>query len=76
MSGMIVKVVLEDRPDGGVRVWSNDVPGLCLSGKDRTRIIAGIEPAIRAILRHKGIEPDSLRIDAILTPAEREADHG
>jgi hypothetical protein len=63
----IVKVIVEDRPDGGVRVWSNDVPGLILSGKDRIRVLGDIEPAVRALLAHKGIHPESLRIDATMS---------
>ena len=69
---MIVKVNIENRDDGGIRVWSDDLPGLILSGKDRTKVIADIEPAVRVLLRHKGKEPDRLRIDAIFISRDGE----
>ena len=68
---MIVNVTIEDREDGGVRVSSQQLPGFNLSGKDRTRVIAAIEPAVRAMLRHKGIEPQHVRIDATFTRPQR-----
>lgn len=46
------KVVLnlERRKDGGVRVWSDDVPGLVLSGRDEAEVVKDIQPALEAIL--------------------------
>jgi hypothetical protein len=38
----IINVSIEDRGDGSVYVWSDDLPGLILSGKLRTRI--GAQP--------------------------------
>lgn len=63
---MIVNITIEDRLDGGVTVSSDELPGLILSGRDRTKIIASIEPAVRALLKHKGHEPTNLRIEATL----------
>jgi len=60
----IIKVNIEYREDGGIRVWSDDLPGLVLSGKNRAGIIADIEPAARAILEHKREDVSNLRIDA------------
>ncbi len=71
---MIVKVNVDDQPDGNVHVSSEDLPGLMLSGRDKTKIIAAIDPAVRALLRHKGIEVANLRIDATfcsVSPPER-----
>jgi hypothetical protein len=65
---MIVSINIEERADG-ICVSSDDLPGLMLSGRDRTKIIAAIEPAVRALLKHKGIEPKSLRIDASVSGA-------
>jgi len=45
---IIVKA--QRREDGGVRVWSDHVPGLVLSGRDPERVLADIEPALKAIL--------------------------
>jgi hypothetical protein len=62
---MIISVTIEDRGDDGIRVFSDDLPGLILAGRNRPGIIAAIEPAAREILKRKGIEPSVLRIDAI-----------
>lgn len=61
-----IKVMIEDRPDGGVRVWSNDLPGLILSGQNRMKILAAIEPAARALLEFNGIEKPDFVINATL----------
>ena len=60
-----IKVTIEDRADGGINVSSDDVPGLILSGRNRTLVIADIGPAIRAILEHKGEDANDLQIDAV-----------
>jgi hypothetical protein len=60
---MIVMAFVERRSDGGVKVWSEDLPGLILSGKDRTKVLAAIDPAVKALLGHKGKMPACLRID-------------
>jgi len=44
-----VLVTLEDRTDGGLRVWSENLPGLILSGRDRARVVAAIAPAIKTL---------------------------
>jgi hypothetical protein len=61
---MIVKVKIEDRGDGGIRVSSDELPGLILSGRNRTKVLVAIEPAVRSLLTAKGESPDYLRIDA------------
>jgi hypothetical protein len=50
----IVTVTLEDRADGGLRVYSEDLPGLILSGPDRESVGEKIAPAIAALFEHKG----------------------
>lgn len=50
----VVTVILEDREDGGLQVYSDDLPGLILSGSDRVRVAGAIIPAIEAIFTHKG----------------------
>jgi hypothetical protein len=42
-------VYFEDREDGGVRVWSDDEPGLILSGRDRYAVGAGVLRALDAL---------------------------
>ena len=46
------KVVLQmqRRKDGGLRVWSKDVPGLVLSHRDPQKVIEDIKPALEMIL--------------------------
>jgi len=66
---MIVKVTIEDRPDGGVSVSSEDLAGLALSGKNRVAILKAIEPAARAILEHNGQDSSNIRIDATFVSA-------
>jgi hypothetical protein len=49
---MKVVVRLESRADGGLRAWSDDVPGLVLSGHDAEKVYADIGPALETILSH------------------------
>lgn len=71
---MSITVFIKGRPDGGVHVWSDDLPGLVLSGRERTKVIAAIEPAAIAILKHKGVDISGLLlIDAVfVSPQDRE----
>jgi|GEM_PF-4715513 len=45
-----IVVNVEVREDGGLRVWSADVPGLVLSNKNPEKVISDIKPALEAIL--------------------------
>jgi len=56
----IVEVTIEDRPEGGINVWSDSLPGLILSGSDRKRVANMVVPAIRALLEHLGISVVSI----------------
>ena len=44
-----VAVKLQRRPDGGLRLYSDDLPGLVLSGKDWWDILADAAPAIKIL---------------------------
>ncbi len=45
-----ITLKIERRPeDGGLRVCSDDVPGLILSGPDPNRVIADVMPALRGL---------------------------
>jgi hypothetical protein len=55
-----VTVSLQDREDGGLRVFSDDLPGLILSGPEKKDVIKGIVPAITAILNHSGLKDFSV----------------
>jgi hypothetical protein len=52
----VVTVVLEDTEDGGLRVHSENLPGLILSGDNRAKVASKIVPAIRALFEHHGIK--------------------
>lgn len=52
----VITVTLSDREDGGLRIYSEDLPNLILSGPDRIVIAAAIVPAIEAIFKRKGFE--------------------
>ncbi len=47
---MRVLVRLETRPDGGLRVWSDDVPQLVLSGRTPADVVNDIGPALEVIM--------------------------
>jgi hypothetical protein len=51
----IVTVTLADSEDGGLHVYSDDLPGLILSGNGRQDVISKIVPAIQALFEYKGI---------------------
>ncbi|CDX23605.1 hypothetical protein MPLB_300007 [Mesorhizobium sp. ORS 3324] len=50
-----ITVALHDRNDGGLRVRSDDLPGLILSGDNKEAVIGMIIPAITALLQHAGL---------------------
>jgi len=50
----IVTVTLEDRDDGGLRIFSDDLPGLIMSVKNRDGIEAKIVKAIEILFDYKG----------------------
>jgi hypothetical protein len=45
-----VTVCFEARPDGGLRVYSDDVPGLVLSSTDIDGVLADVTEALEVIL--------------------------
>jgi hypothetical protein len=48
-----ITVCFETRPDGGLRAWSDDVPGLVLSHTDIDGVLEDVTEALRVILSHK-----------------------
>jgi TctA family transporter len=52
----VVTVTLQDREGGGLEVFSDDLPGLILSGPDRDKVAAAIIPAIEALFKYRGFE--------------------
>jgi hypothetical protein len=46
----IISVVFETRPDGGLRVYSDDVPGFMLSHHDAEAVYKDVKPALETII--------------------------
>ena len=69
----IVVVTLEDREDGGLRVYSDDLPGLILSGPNRDLVVEKIAPAIWALFEHKGFRGVVVRAAQPLNAVLRKA---
>jgi len=47
-----VTITLEPREDGGLRVYSDDVPGLILSHKNQLAVLYDIVPSLLTLLEH------------------------
>ena len=45
-----LSIKIEQRPDGGVRIWSDQLPGLILSGRDPLKVMSDVWPAITELL--------------------------
>jgi len=48
---VVVTLTFSTRPDGGVRIHSDTLPGLVLSGADVTEVLRDLGPAIRGLLQ-------------------------
>jgi hypothetical protein len=46
-------VCFESRPDGGLRVYSDDVPGLVLSSTDIDGVLEDVTEALKVLLSHR-----------------------
>lgn len=44
-----ITIRIAEREDGGLRVWSDDVPGFVLSHAERGKVLADIGPALTRI---------------------------
>lgn len=57
---LIVSVTFEDRGDGGLRVHSDDVPGLYLSSADRDAVLRDVVPAVELLFeKNHGIKVEA-----------------
>lgn len=84
---MKITVCFQGRNDGGLRVWSDDVPGFVLSNANAAAVMEDVEPALEAILsaslgrrvlvaplteaRDYTLEP-KLQLDPFIRPTRRE----
>jgi len=48
----VISVVFEKRADGGLRVYSDDVPGFVLSHRDAQAVYGDVKPALETIIGH------------------------
>jgi len=64
-----VRVTIEPREDGGVRVWSEDLPELVLSHSDVDSVIADIPRAMEVILSERFGAPVQVQeLEALTQP--------
>jgi hypothetical protein len=61
-----ISVVFETRPDGGLRVYSDDVPGFVLSHPNRDLVLADVRPALETIVG------EMMGERVVITPLDRE----
>jgi hypothetical protein len=47
-----ITIHLEPRSDGGLRVYSDDIPGLVLSHSDAAAVLDDIAPVLKKLLKH------------------------
>lgn len=52
-----ITVVFERREDGGLRAYSDDVPGFVLSHSDVELLLRDVQPALEGILSHMHGKP-------------------
>lgn len=52
-----IVVLFERRDDGGLRAWSEQVPGFVLSHRDVDSVLADVQPALEGILTAQLGEP-------------------
>jgi hypothetical protein len=75
-----VIVLFERRSDGGLRAYSDDVPGFVLSHSDPLAVIADIKPALERILSHmfegKVVVEELARLREKMTQTEEVAPDG
>lgn len=67
-----VVVVFENRPDGGLRVYSDDVPGFVLSHSDANAVQADVIPALEELIS----DLLGARVRVELVPGQRDAEPG
>jgi hypothetical protein len=72
--GLPVKVVVifERREDGGLKVYSDDVPGFVLSHADPMAVLSDVKPALEQILSHIHGVPIEVQQLAETIPTQRE----
>ena len=52
-----ITIRLAPREDGGLRAWSDDIPGLILSSRVQRLVLLDLGRAILGILEHSEVKP-------------------
>lgn len=53
-SEVVVSLTLSRRPDGGLRIHSDTLPGLVLSHRNVAAVLADLGPVIQGLLQSEG----------------------
>ena len=69
-----LSLTFEKREDGGLRVWSEDVPGFVLSHSDCEAVFSDIRPALETILSE--MLSAAVRVDPLESLREDLEDRG
>lgn len=56
-SEVVVTLTFARRPDGGLRIYSDTLPGLVLSGANAPAVLGDLGPAIQGLLQAEGRWP-------------------
>lgn len=48
-----IAIKIAPRGDGGIHIWSDDMPGLVLSGADPVKVMGDLWPAIKVLSEYK-----------------------
>jgi hypothetical protein len=70
-----IKIVVrfEERPEGGLRAWSDDLPGFVLSHPDAEAVLDDVEPALETMLSSMYGVP--VMVAPLVEPDEFESGH-
>lgn len=49
-----IRIQFSGREDGGLRIWSDDLPGLVLSHADAAAVWRDLGPTVEALLKRNG----------------------
>lgn len=66
-----ISVIFESRGDGGLRVWSPDVPLFVLSGDDPKKVISDVIPALTVVLASL-LEKECVEVTRLIPFSERD----
>lgn len=58
-----IRLTIEDRPSGGLRIYADGLPELILAGSSAAMVMESVVPAMKAVLARKGIKVSRLVID-------------